>query len=238
MDISLAPTLSRDEKLILRVSERRDIFVERFTSRQALGQGHQRSASDSSNILAKTVDTRKLSSSRAENHPESSSPGHQRSTSASAANQLRSSSPSLSLNSEVADDDGRRSSNEGSAIWVGVSETIEGLPNSAKTEIGTDVRSSDSSHSQRPEYRLRKSSMDQLSVTSSLGQIREEDVPSSLDSRRLSAQQPHHARYAVRDTHFFETSVLYNGHNLPIKLPVSTFPEEIGDVSHSFVDSA
>ncbi|KAG8846289.1 hypothetical protein FRB96_002041 [Tulasnella sp. 330] len=231
MDISLAPTLSRDEKLVLRVSERRDIFAEKFASRQALSQGHQRSASDSSNILAKTTDTRKLSLSRAENHPPQSTPGHQRSTSSSVAKQLRSSSPGLSLNSEVSDDEGRPLSNGGSAIWVGESETVEGLPNPTKMETNTDVRSSESGHSQRPDDPDRKSSMDQLSVTSSLGQIREQSTPTSLDSHRLSAQHPQHHRHIVRDTHFFETSVLYNGHNLPIKLPVSTFPEEIGDYS-------
>ena len=32
MDISLAPTLTRDEKLIMRVSERKDVFAEKFAA--------------------------------------------------------------------------------------------------------------------------------------------------------------------------------------------------------------
>jgi hypothetical protein len=34
----------------------------------------------------------------------------------------------------------------------------------------------------------------------------------------------------LRDTHYFDTSVLYNGFNLPIRLPLATFPNEVGDV--------
>ncbi|KAG9034597.1 hypothetical protein FRB95_013050 [Tulasnella sp. JGI-2019a] len=213
MDISLAPTLSRDEKLVLRVSERKDLFAEKFASHKSLGSGHQRNTSVGSNMIPLTgaSETRKLSSSQGMYPSGQSASGHQ------------------SLNTGLSDEDGHRSSTEGSAIWVGEHDSVDGMPNSAKTELAADVRSSDSGHSQRPEYRLRKSSTDQLSVTSSLGQIREED-PLPVNGRRLSSQ-PHNPRSPVRDTHFFETSVLYNGHNIPVKLPVSTFPEEIGDYS-------
>lgn len=34
----------------------------------------------------------------------------------------------------------------------------------------------------------------------------------------------------LRDTHYYDTSVLYNGLNLPIRLPLATFPNEVGDV--------
>lgn len=34
----------------------------------------------------------------------------------------------------------------------------------------------------------------------------------------------------TKDTHFYHTIVAYRDHHLPIKLPLSTFPEEVGDV--------
>lgn len=36
---------------------------------------------------------------------------------------------------------------------------------------------------------------------------------------------------SLRDTHYFETSVFYNDLSLPIRLPLYTFPHEVGDVS-------
>lgn len=35
----------------------------------------------------------------------------------------------------------------------------------------------------------------------------------------------------LRDTHYFETCVYYNDLSLPIRLPLYTFPNEVGDVS-------
>lgn len=41
------------------------------------------------------------------------------------------------------------------------------------------------------------------------------------------------AFHGIKDTHFFPTTIAYKGHQLPIKMPLSTFPEEVGDVSYS-----
>jgi hypothetical protein len=38
------------------------------------------------------------------------------------------------------------------------------------------------------------------------------------------------AFYGIKDTHFFPTTIAYKGHQLPIRVPLSTFPEEVGDV--------
>jgi hypothetical protein len=35
----------------------------------------------------------------------------------------------------------------------------------------------------------------------------------------------------AKDTHYFHTLIDYKGHQLPIKMPLYTFPEEVGDVS-------
>ena len=36
--------------------------------------------------------------------------------------------------------------------------------------------------------------------------------------------------HGIKDTHFFPTTIAYKGHQLPIKMPLSTFPEEVGEV--------
>ena len=36
---------------------------------------------------------------------------------------------------------------------------------------------------------------------------------------------------ATKDTHYYHTTVQYKDHQLPIKMPLFTFPEEVGDVS-------
>lgn len=37
-----------------------------------------------------------------------------------------------------------------------------------------------------------------------------------------------------KDTHFFETKIEYDGINLPIKIPLTVNPEEVGDVTYFF----
>jgi len=37
-----------------------------------------------------------------------------------------------------------------------------------------------------------------------------------------------------KDRHFYETKVVYNGIKLPIRVPLTVNPEEVGDVSFSF----
>lgn len=49
---------------------------------------------------------------------------------------------------------------------------------------------------------------------------------------------PDHARSTIaKDTHFYHTTVAYKDHHLPIKMPMATFPEEVGDVSRCFAMS-
>ncbi|KAJ7865371.1 hypothetical protein B0H14DRAFT_2440359 [Mycena olivaceomarginata] len=35
----------------------------------------------------------------------------------------------------------------------------------------------------------------------------------------------------AKDTHFYHTTVVYKDHQLPIKMPLATFPEEVGEYS-------
>ena len=42
----------------------------------------------------------------------------------------------------------------------------------------------------------------------------------------------------TKDTHFFESRVTYNGIKLPIKIPMSMYPEEVGDVGYTSLSEA
>jgi hypothetical protein len=45
------------------------------------------------------------------------------------------------------------------------------------------------------------------------------------------SSDPHLRAGFVKDTHFLHTTIEYKGVSLPIRLPLATFPEEVGDVS-------
>lgn len=67
-----------------------------------------------------------------------------------------------------------------------------------------------------------------LSVNTSADALRSRD-----DLLTVSSDSGHFAKRRItqRDTHFYETSVKYANIPLPIKIPVSAFAEEVGDVS-------
>ncbi|KAG8922709.1 hypothetical protein FRC01_013697 [Tulasnella sp. 417] len=238
MDISLSPTLTRDEKLISRVSERKDLFSEKFITataskppegRSTSTKGHKKTGSaDSGSQFSITTGTRKLSLSATQS---ASGHGHDRTPSIAASKQpsTRSRSPSVSLNSVSEGDEGQRASVAGSAIWVGENDALDGA---AKTAVQGNQSASGSD----PALRSRKVSLDQTSISSSLSQgtqaMTTEGTKSSSDGHRHSTH-PHHHHHHRRpvDTHFFDTSVLYNSLTLPIKIPVTNFSEEVGDYS-------
>lgn len=238
MDMSLSPTLTRDEKFISRVSERKDLFSEKFITatagkapeaRSTSTKGHKKTGStDSGSQFSITTGTRKLSLSAAQS---TSGHGHDRTPSISASKQpsTRSRSPSVSLNSVSEGDEGQRASVAGSAIWVGENEALDGTTKTA-------VQGNPSASGSDPALRPRKVSLDQTSISSSLSQgtqaMTTEGTKSSSDGHRTSSH-PHHHHHHRRpvDTHFFDTSVQYNSLALPIKIPVTNFSEEVGDYS-------
>lgn len=59
---------------------------------------------------------------------------------------------------------------------------------------------------------------------------------SSSSSHGQHARPPLNAgtpdpRLGTKDTHYYHTTIVYKGHQLPIKMPLFTFPQEVGDVS-------
>lgn len=39
-----------------------------------------------------------------------------------------------------------------------------------------------------------------------------------------------------KDTHFYDTKINYSGKSIPVRIPLQTFPEEVGEVSFFFID--
>jgi len=111
----------------------------------------------------------------------------------------------------------------GSAVWVGDESGLDitaPKDKSADTNsVGSMVGSGTFTGSSRPRRSTDASSS------------------SSQNYRHIPPRTPYsdsHFRHGiVKDTHFYHTTAAYKDHHIPIKMPLSTFPEEVGDVSFS-----
>lgn len=208
MDISQTPRLSRYEKLIMRTSERKDLFIEKYEDlmkpkvvEPVRHNGHHASDSTGSHssfedgIMMRARDDKGKGNDAAQRDPGSST------TSLQAANQYSPSDNSFSL--------------DGSAVWVesGSVDQSPRLPTSmGSTHTGSTSRATS--------VRGRKST--DASSTSSLHARRDD---SGAQTPAPNATPP-----MLKDTHYFPATIDYNDHQLPIRLPMYTFPEEVGDV--------
>lgn len=179
MNTSQIPQLTFDERTVLRTSERKDIFIEKFID--ASGTGTYADSPTSSKLPS-----RKLPSS---------------STLAEADD-----------NQEVLD------------------------KSDARSVLSVDGLSIDSSSFGRSTENL--ASMTQRSRADTLSS--NEDSTLSRYSGGLLSMMPQGSERAMtplptggrpKDTHFFDTRITYAGIPLPIRVPLATFPDEIGDVS-------
>ena len=190
MDISSAPVLTRYEKLVMRVSERKDIFAEKFPQHPPSLAVTKRPSQGSTNSGGGNRDTIVA-------YPHESAASSR--TSFDTSQRPRTDS----LQS-------RGSESEGStAAWVSEDGMLEGSNGGGAYH---------NQQTPQPSQRGRRS-MDSNSTSS---HARREDQPIPF----IDVQSR-----APKDTHFYTTSIVYRGHTLPIKMPLSTFPEEVGDVS-------
>ncbi|KAI0044953.1 spindle pole body interacting protein [Auriscalpium vulgare] len=213
MDLSPAPILTRAEKLVMRTSERKDVFAEKFTSPHATPDPVQRPSrvrithrptpsggshsSFDEGIMLRTGE-RERERSVAEAHARASVSTHQ------SNGQHSPSESSFSLG--------------GSAVWVGDESGLlehAAPPAGVSSSVGSNGSATTASRGRR--------STDASSV-SSHGQH-------GRPQTRYGSSDPHLRTNIVKDTHFFHTTIDYKGHQLPIKMPISTFPEEVGDYS-------
>ncbi|KIK69427.1 hypothetical protein GYMLUDRAFT_35486 [Collybiopsis luxurians FD-317 M1] len=204
MDLSAAPVLSRDEKLVMRMSERKDIFAEKHKYLAHTGQTHRSTDSDGS-------------------IPE-----------------RRPSNPTPTPDIDATHNNGPGDVSFGSAVWVGDDSTLDGsvagdsdyttdgtstIVGSNRARSSTDASSSSSSsHLNLPRVPMARAGSSYSSYDSNIS-----TQSTKVGGRASSYIGPGSAM--VQDTHFFNTTVEYNGHKLPIKMPLSTFSEEVGDYS-------
>lgn len=206
IDLSGAPLLSRSEKLIMRASERKDIFAEKIahlqpanTFRSAAQHKHTNSTDSHSSfedgLLMRRPGLTAQETVQRQDNGSSSSGSH---------GQANSNSPSDSSFSLG-----------GSAVWVG-------------DETGLDLAKDETSSSGT-------SAAKDATITANARKRRSTGASSSsshlMNQTFKASQVPLPPRSnIVKDTHFYHTMVAYKDHHLPIKMPLSTFPEEVGDV--------
>lgn len=217
MNVTGAPELTRFEKLVMRASERKDIFSEKFASTKipdnppnfsgSRGKPQHKTTSSAESYLSED-------GMLIRRHPHVEGTRERSTTESSvASSHLHQPNPSSPSDSSF--------SLGGSAVWVGDESVI--LDNQVGVAIG---RGPGSVTSGTQASRGRKST--DASSSSSHGIVREHNayngaIPTTADSHLRSGLS--------KDTHFFQTSIAYKGHQLPIKLPLASFPEEVGDVS-------
>lgn len=226
MDISGAPVLTRHEKLIMRCSERKDVFVEKFRPPEYIQSatvttsqprvGHDRNGSIESKlsfeegILARTREPKDKDDGSSfiidGAAPSTSSHG------SAGQSQPQAGTPSQGSTLGQSSPSDSSFSLGGSAVWVGEDGGGDHTMNGKDKEpMRIPPSISRSRH---------RESID-ASSTSSSNTHGNGIVP------HLTVGDPLHG---IKDTHFFPTTIAYKGHQLPIKMPLSTFPEEVGEV--------
>lgn len=169
----MAPTLSREEKFILRASERKDVFSEKFIPQDDVTLMGSSSKTEVNSIHPRSANDHDLSTR----------------TRADSLSSLQSSRSKPESNS----------SSGSSVVWIG------------SNNVSQDSHSHSHSHSHRP-----RSSFDEVS---------RQNGHSST-----SADSHSHLPKMTLDTHFYDTTITYKKTKLNIRVPLSTFPEEVGDV--------
>lgn len=296
MDLSGAPTLSRQEKIVMRSSERKDLFAEKFAQLQQ--QRHEEQQQKES-----------------QNHHHSHNQHHQTQQSISASSKqsdTRSHHNAFSIESQNSFEEGfllkaKKGGRERSATesMVGVFRNVNREPNQNSSSLPTrselSSASASASVSRAPSRNqnhahnynsnvnynqplpsppsaensfglggsavwvaddsstLDGGASEPTDSTSSLSQPATSTVVSGSTRGRRStdaSSESHSSGYhpssmksssavyeggalgggigggtGQKDTHFYNTAVDYKGHKLPIKMPLTTFPEEVGDVS-------
>lgn len=115
----------------------------------------------------------------------------------------------------------------GSAVWVGDESGLDLTPRDGSD--GNSVISLVGSATLVESTRQRSST----DASSSSSQAHSRDHNPRVPGITTQAHhEPHLRSGLVKDTHFYHTTVAYRDHQLPIKMPLYTFPEEVGDVRY------
>jgi hypothetical protein len=228
MDISGAPVLTRHEKLIMRCSERKDVFVEKFRPPESAPStatpnhqllpsklGHGRDGSSDSKlsfeegILAKAREP-KDKDDNSSFIIDGGAPPSVSSQGSGSQSQTQIGIPLQGANPGQYSPSDSSFSLGGSAVWVGEDGGGDHTMNGKEKEPMKIP----------PSISRNRQSVDASSTSSS-------NAHGSGTIPHLTLADPLHG---IKDTRFFPTTIVYKGHQLPIKMPLSTFPEEVGDV--------
>ncbi|KAF7984698.1 hypothetical protein HWV62_12994 [Athelia sp. TMB] len=219
MDISGAPLLTRQEKIIMRSVERKDVFAEKFKD---LAHSAQTPAALAPKAYHRTTNSQGSHSSFEDGIVVRK---RERAGTASSVS-LPQPAPSHSPPEDSSFSLG------GSAVWVGDESELDttissSLQSTATVGTASSVTSAGSSTTGATS-RGRKST-DASSSSSSHGLPGKDN--NGYGVVNMTSGDTHYRAGIVKDTHFFQTTIAYKGHQLPIKMPLSTFPEEVGDYS-------
>ncbi|KAI0739001.1 mesa protein [Daedaleopsis nitida] len=211
MDFSHMPNLNRYEKLIMRATERQDVLIGRHDDYSPFGEPGTATQQTTS-------------------FPPSARPGHKPTNSADSRVSFDDSVQRLRRDNVRNGGDSHKAvvqaksptspseasfSLDGSAVWVGDESGLDQMG-----FVATAASASSSSIGSGAPTRGRRST-DASSSSSHGAYGRGEGGPSIAGVTSA----------ALKDAHFYHTSINYNEHILPVKVPLSTFPEEVGEGS-------
>ncbi|KAG6899835.1 hypothetical protein C0993_006353 [Termitomyces sp. T159_Od127] len=233
MDLSGAPLLTRQEKIVMRASERKDIFSEKFAAREQNGNVSNSRSGGKSILQHKSTNSGESYSSfegelfSRQRQEENRSHERELHTSPDNMDLTTAVSASAQLGTNPDSPSDTSFSLGGSAVWVGEESGLD-LAAGKDTGDSLSVFSLGNSNTIAASSRKRRST--DASSLSSLTQAKDmmtrttgPPIPPYLDS---------HSRAGLaKDTHFYHTTVAYKDHPIPIKMPLFTFPEEVGDYS-------
>ncbi|KAI0078370.1 spindle pole body interacting protein [Panus rudis PR-1116 ss-1] len=222
MDISNAPNLTRYEKIILRTSERKDSFIERYEEYLRAKEGNETSLIQGSiktapsSIRHRATDSTGSHSSFEDGFLARGKERDKRSGNSTAA----ASATNLPQVPDQPSPLDTTFSLDGSAVWVGDESGLDQV-----ISTGTGQGPAPNAHVLGGE-RGRRSTDASSSASSSgfHGGHGKRDEPALAST---TAYDP----LALKDTHFLPAQIFYGTHKIPIKVPMTTFPEEVGDYS-------
>lgn len=195
------PRLSRFERVVLRGSERPDIFAEKFSSPII---------PDSSDSLPAYVSNN--------NSPNLS---------------LLSTPPmpsSLTIAKRLSDSTLQTPPMPSLSAFV---SPVQRSPRSIRTRTrsstdSTGSQSQDASPSGFRGLRVHTRTLSSLTTLVDPPQNQTPPLPSSIYCASVSSSPSKRPK----DTHYYDTRIEYSGKSIPVRVPLQTFPEEVGEVSH------
>ena len=243
MDLSAAPILTRYEKMVMRFSERKDIFAEKFShlitrdSQQAwngsnpglgakpLLQHKSTNSGESYSSFEEGIMLRHREKDRYQDSRDREGPS--RPVRADAESSLTGATVVPPNDSQNSPSDSSFSLG-GSAVWVGDESGLD-LTHKDGRGDASSVFSSVGSNTVTSSSTSRKRSSTDASSSSSQAPSKDQ-MPRVPTNMMPTLHDPILRSGVTKDTHFYQTSVAYKDHHLPIKMPMATFPEEVGDV--------